>query len=48
MTAALIAVLTVVQVILVWRLERHRHDMNTNHARLRTRLIKLSDPIKGK
>ena len=48
MTAALIAVLTVLHGVLVWRLERHRHDMNVNHARLRTKLIKLSDPIKGK
>lgn len=47
MTAAMIAVLIVTHGVLVWRLERHRQDMNRNHARLRSK-IKLADPMKGK
>lgn len=47
MTVVLIAVLAVLQVVIVWRLERHRQRMEYEFLVTRRR-IKLADPIKGK
>ena len=47
MTAAVIAVLAMLQIVLVWRLERHRQHMEYEF-RVTRRLIKLADPMKGK